>query len=443
MELTAVEPQRPRRRFWLQFILLLCFLTCLILGIGSLSALLMLRSARLPVNDTTTRIAVEPAEVVPTLALNLLAGDPADALVLQSATAGEIETAWAILAFDTTMSEENKAVFYSLLSKRLTQSSASTREIRERIQAIQRLARATIVLSPAIDSSIQGQVLAQSVKDLLAVEAKEDALLSATNLQRLGERTPDLLPVQRRQLMEPLNPHVKALNAPDFEQRLAELLRNPFLDSAGALLPQQLSNMVIEPAYDDALTSAITTRKEAARLLSQTGANDPNGVAKLSEALLLEEAVRRQITEPILGDSSRLAGERLGILFDRYQWTALKAQVAAGGFGISIVPEWEANWGTIESELNTTVQAIDQAIDQLMETLPEAKDKAALRVEKFLWLGLQTERGLFPGGSLALLSNDLRFAQTELEIQGTILALPVFWNTGLEDPEFMFQPAGQ
>lgn len=448
MELTSVQPEYPRRRYWLQFTLLLCFLTCLIVGFGSLAALIMLRNQDLPVAESRVLPSVNSARIAPDLALHELVGDPAGALALQAINAGEIETARAILAFDSAIAPTTKATLYQLLSRRVLEVESSFTEQQEQVQEIQRQARALMLLSLKVDSSIRAQVLINGVSDLLAVDAGEDALTSATHLLRFAEQMPELLPVQRRQMLEPLSPFIRDLAAPEFQQQFTEFSRNPFVSEPGSQLGGFLHDLLAITTLDPAVESAQLVRNQSTislinRIRSLPGQESPLRLEadtqsereSLAAALATEDQARRQWTQQIV-NSDAPADQKLGVLFMLHQWTLLKVRMAIGGFGLSVAPMWEATLADLEQELIAINQNIDATIDQLSDTLEQPVDKATLRVEKFMWLALQSERGLYPFASSPLLSNDLRFAQNELASQGLDLALPVYWDTELTIPEF-------
>lgn len=463
MELTIAEPRQPRRRFWLKFILFLCFIACLIVGLSSLAALIVLRQGQTASIDNATLPYVDAESIAPELALNQLAGDPTGALALQAANAGELETAGAILAFDNDTPSSAQLALYQLISRKIVDADISDSERRRMVQLLQKRGRALAVLAPDADSTVQAHFLGQGVVDLVSLGLIEDARLTAINLQRLSQQVPTSLPAQRRQMLEPILPHVEELDDPQLAQQIAEQSRNPFLESEGELLPLRLVNYFDSVRNEsatinsDALINAIIARQDASRRLAdrlrtaiqqdaslrrnqsalQAVANSE--LALLADALRLEEAARQEHLSTSRSSTEASAEDKLRVLLEHNRWLRLKARIAVLGFGLSIVPEWETETIALGQALTSLNQEISAAVDQVMEGLPEPRQKAALRVEKFLWLALQSEQGFYPDTAVSLLWNDLRFAQDELKIQGLMLALPVLWNASLDVPEFQIQ----
>lgn len=464
-----VEPRQSRRRFWLKFILLLCFLACLIVGLSALTALLVLRQGSTVVAENSSLPYVHVESIAPELALNQLAGDPPEALALQAANAGELETAASILAFNNDIAPSAQLALYQLLSRKAIDAELNDSERRRLVTLLQRRGRALAVLAPETDSTVQAHFLAQGVEDLVSLGLTEEARLTASNLQRLAAQSPNSLPAQRRQMVEPIRPFVEELSAPDLAQKIAEMSRNPFAESEGELLPLRLANYIRplssqrpvdlgDSADNDVVANAVIGRQEAARRLTdklrvaieqdRSLRGSPERIqsvaepelAMLADALRLEDAARQQHVANVRSSTDASAETKLVVLLEHNWWMRNRARIAARGYGLSIVPEWESEIdNVIGSSLSALNQEINLAVDQVMEELPEPQQKAALRVEKFLWLTLQAELDLHPEVEIVQLWNDLRFAQDELRNQGLLLALPALWNAGLDKPEFQFQ----
>src|SRR5436190_22538053 len=92
-------PSRPRRR-WLESLLLIGFVFCLLIGLGALAVLLSRYQTTRPTLADDPLRAIQTKQIVPQLALMQLAGVPAHSLAFQAMQAGELETSRAMLTYD-------------------------------------------------------------------------------------------------------------------------------------------------------------------------------------------------------------------------------------------------------------------------------------------------------------------------------------------------------
>lgn len=96
-------------------------------------------------------------------------------------------------------------------------------------------------------------------------------------------------------------------------------------------------------------------------------------VADLAEFLRREDAARMAyfdqatVTEPQLAVQAAAAWERAA-------WLTLKYRIARGGFGLSLVPEWEENAPLIRTELAKAYEALFQLYGDQATALPSATD---------------------------------------------------------------------
>ena len=110
---------RERRPFvWLERLLLLAFLFCVLVGIGALVVWWQLRSDEPATIGADPLGSVRTEQISPALALRQLAGDLADGLAYQTTQAGELETARAILTYDADLTAAGRAVRLAQLARR-------------------------------------------------------------------------------------------------------------------------------------------------------------------------------------------------------------------------------------------------------------------------------------------------------------------------------------
>ena len=129
---------------------------------------------------------------------------------------------------------------------------------------------------------------------------------------------------------------------------------------------------------------------------------------------------------------------------DQRAWLLLKASIAQGGFGLSLVPEWEADHIAILHELNLTTADLGRLFDEIVKSQATPIAQDLLAVHLFQWLALQSELGLYPNNTPTDLDLRLREAETRLEQSGQRLALRVAFSTDGTPPGFRIQaPNGQ
>jgi hypothetical protein len=436
--MTEQRSLRPRRP-WVETLLLVGFLLFLFVGIVAFSAFFYLgRGAPpLPMNDPL--LALQPERISPGLALQQLAGDPPAALAYQTLNAGELATSHAIVMFDTKNSGVNRAGLYGQLGQRLELLEAA-----DEAAIAYNVSRALAVLDPSLPPLERSRQLTQAAEGFLAVDEPEAALDAARQAMLVGAKTPDLLPAQRQQIFAGLEPLAHELDHAEFSMQLADLLRNPFLTPTGSLLVPQMTTLAEPLAYDQPLLDAITARQLAARQLAERirfsgGADIGPEQQALAAALLREDSVRRdyyqrmQTTPPTLG-------QQLWLYLDEYEWRALKVRIGLGGFGLSLVPEWESSTDGLLASLAEQAGKVDVAVKALASTLTDLGAQAMLEVEGQQWLALQAELGLYAAAPVADIGGRLQSAQQKLAQTGTTLALPIHYDAMAVPPGFRIQP---
>ncbi|MFN3981117.1 MAG: hypothetical protein ACK4SA_12120, partial [Caldilinea sp.] len=274
------------------------------------------------------------------------------------------------------------------------------------------------------------------------------AIDAATQATRIAAQSPGLLPAQRSALFTELRSVVESLPRADsavvsLRALLADYARNPYLTGAGMVVTPTLTTFPQLIAYDSLTQEKIATRRQAARILADridfTGGVDiePERQA-LAQALIEEDQARTQFYQNP-GEISR--GQQLWLLLDRRAWLVEKLRIALGGYGVTIVPEWEAQVGAIRSELAAAHGFLNTVMAAYATEQPSALEKTVLQIETQHWLAAQAMRGLYPNAPTANISEVLRGLQDELKRQGDPLALPIIYEENANPPGFRIQPA--
>ena len=114
--------------------------------------------------------------------------------------------------------------------------------------------------------------------------------------------------------------------------------------------------------------------------------------------------------------------------------------MALVGYGISLLPEWEAQVDAILNELAGVYGNLNAVFAGYADGQGTPAAQAMLRAEAERWQAEQVERGLNPAAPLADVAERLRIAQEEMGRQNTPLALPVQYQADAELPGFRIVP---
>jgi hypothetical protein len=434
----AVSPRRRLR--WLEVLLVIAFIFCLLVGLGALSIFWRLYFVAEPVMQTDNPVlSLQPESILPQLALRQLAGDPAEALAAQAFYAGELETSRAILTFRAELPDAARLGLLLQLARHYAEA-----EQPQIAALLYRQARTVAMLAPTLSSFERSQALIQCSEGFLALNENAAALDSAEQAKRIGQQAPDLLPAQRSQLFNSLRPLADRFADTAFYQQIVELARNPFLAPPGKLILLQLAQRVEPVTFDAALSTAIATRQQRARELADRIAFT-NGIdfdperETLAQALLAEDQARSAFSGQMQA-AGLSSSQQLWLALDYREWLLLKLRIAAGGFGLSLVPAWEANRAALTRELTARTNNLDTLFEALAGAESEAIDQAGLRFAARSWLAYQLELGLSPGASAVDLDRRLREAAAALAQADSPLALPIAYEPDASPPGFRIQP---
>jgi hypothetical protein len=449
LQYDKVKPSTHHRHFWLQLTLLIGFIFCLVLGVGALSALFLVQTEPETNTGISTLSTLPVDQINPSHALVQLAGDPPKALAYQAIQAGELDLANAITFFSTELPDSDRLALWLQLGRRYLAVAHTEQAI-----AAYTHARTVVILSATLSFNERSQALLQIADDLLKVDALKvnvtaQALDTAIQAKRLAEQTPDILPAQRSQIFETLRHLSKQLGDASFEAEIDAAARNPYLTPPGRLLSSQWATLAEPLAVDPTILEAISLRQQAARALADritaTGGIDIDPERQtLATALTNEDQTRNAAFQRTLSSGLSL-GQQFTLLQERRNWAALKLRIATRAFGISILPEWEANQTQLQQELASANNNLLVVVETITAAQSDSVAQAMLRVETQMWIAQQTEIGLVADRTLVDLSDQMRFLQSQLTQLGAPLALPVALGAtsaeeGASAPGFRFQP---
>ncbi len=430
------SPPSPGRT-WLRILLLVGFFLSLLVGLAALSGLYLLPNLE---EETTVQLSdplllVEPDRIPPHLALLQLAGAEGDALVRQAATAGESTLAYAILVYDGSLTPSRRANELVRVGRQFLAGDDPVRGI-----AALNLARSATLFALPMPPLERGQLLANIADGLLLADDASGARQTALQAQHVAAQAAGLLPAQRLQILQAVEPIIRGQGNPEEVQRLDELLRAPGQVPERVALTSRLDQLQSDYPTPPTLIQISADRVIAAQALIDriwlTGGQDiePERAA-LSQALMAEDRLRAETYAGWNNPALQLA-QRHRILLDYRNWLLVKLRVAEGGFGVQVAENWSAEINPTRQGLGRVMGELNALVNAQIDEDPDPISQAVLRLEAAQWLAGQAALGLYPNAPLGDLSSRMETTQAELETLSIPIDLPLFFDNGAEPPEF-------
>ncbi len=282
-------------------------------------------------------------EIVPELALYPLAGASDLETIDVAMDNGDLETAYATLVFSTDLSDVQRIGRLTLLGGRFAALEKS-----ERADLCYQQIYDVALISPRLNDPARADALLSAGAGWATIEQKDKALNAYDQVYVLAVQSPYLQMAHRRDLLGVLERSYRDLG--DVEQSAAcrqQIVafgqqtnpNPPLVPGPSPELPQGT-----EPVSSPDVGALEETRRQATYALIQAvtdGAEPPADlVANLAQALLAEDAAKAALYQQAL-DATSQPGKRINVHWQNIRWLMLKYEVAAGGFGVALVPQWE------------------------------------------------------------------------------------------------------
>jgi hypothetical protein len=238
----------------------------------------------------------------------------------------------------------------------------------------------------------------------------------------------------RRDLLAALEAAYKEMGKTEQAQASREQIRTLDQESAhppvspGEMPDLPMDEMVVSSPEVGALEEA---RRQAAYVLLEalSAGEEPPGdlVNGLAQALQAEEAAKAALYRQEL-DATSQSGRRIAVTWQWIRWLLLKYKVAARGFGLSLVPEWEAQVAEIQSELSKAYEELFFDYEDMVTALPEASLLAPGSYEVRRQVLLDGRLGRYPNYPAEQLASKLQDAARTLISAGS--AIPIYVDVG-------------
>jgi hypothetical protein len=403
---------RGQKRSWLLVGLLAGVILLAVAGLALLGAYFYLQ--RQPTVETgwmNPLTLVRSEAIAPDLAALSLAGEADDRVVRAALEAGEVETAFATLAYSTLMPDTLRSGNWLLLADRYRAADAP------RATACYALALDIATLGASLGDVARADISLQVARGLAGLERKNAAQLALAQAENIARYSLSALPAQRRDLLTQVAAAYASLGQ---AQTAAAVRRDLEAASAGpgvrvepppSLLPQMRGRVTLAPE----LTAAIAARQRAAATLAarwlQAAPSSRTSLADaLTQALLAEDAAR---TAFYSSATALTPADQLALGHDQVVWLTLKYRAAQGAYGGGLAPAWQAEAEAIRNELVAAYTDLINGYGRQLDALAPAEAGQA-RVELLRQGLLWTRLGLFPDGAEEPLRAQLTEAAQQL-----------------------------
>ncbi len=382
--------------------------------------------------------AIVPGEITSGLALYPIYGASDLDTIDEAIVIGDLETAYATLVFSLDLSDAQRIGRLLLLGKGFTAA-----EKPDRANLAYQQIYDVAVLSPRLSDPARADALLGAGKGWAALGMDAQALEAYDQVYTLAVASPYLQVVHRQELLAVLADVYRELGDEGRVQatadKLAELAEEPSVRPPSA--PAELPELTVsqEPVSSAEVAALESARREAAGAVVQVFLEAeqpaPEQVSNLAQALLAEDAAKLALYRQTLEGTSQ-PGKRINVHWHLIRWLTLKYQVAAGGLGMSVVPEWESQAADIQSDLSKAYEDLFFEYEDLVTALPDASLMGPGSYQVRRQVTLAGQLGQYPNYPAQQMADKLRDAVDSLVATGSADRLYV--DVVIEDGEARF-----
>ncbi len=323
-----------------------------------------------PTTVENSQTVLPQLSIDPALAITQLGGISPEDVINLAIEKSRPGTALATIVSTPSLAPKQTAGTLLLLGEKFSRQNDTARA-----GLSYRLAGAIATLSPDLSDTLRADVFLQAGSGLATLKDAVYAKIYLDQAYLVATESNYLQPAYRQSILEQLNQAYLSIGE-------TESARNSL---NAALAPSELTDRneshlelpAIEPIpLTEAVQNAEKTRWQAAQkvaknLVDTGGEVQPENLAALHQALLAEDTEKTAFFADALAAEKQLSG-KVNIIHRQIEWQSLKYRIARGGFGISLVPEWETNAEQIRSDLTASYEALFRQYSDIIVAIPDA-----------------------------------------------------------------------
>lgn len=424
----AAPARRPR---WLLIGVVAALIVTLVIGLLALWAYVRLTRGH---SDGWTwqdpLLAVDATRVRSDIGMIPLVGDPATASVQEALAAGEPDSAYALLVYDTRLTDSERLGQLQPIAAAFEQVQAGDLAA----LAYQQM-HSLAALSPTLSDYERARGSLEAAAGFLQLGKPRAARPILAQAEVLARYSPTLAPVQRQEILQRSVALYTEAGMAREAQEASIALRGPLALPDARLVPGPFL-----PAFQGTFTpppevqaAELNRRRAAVNFIvawDASGGQDVRAArSALAAALQAEDAARQAAFAPSLQAAASLA-EQAAVLQDRIHWLTLKLQVASGALGFTPLPQWQVALDGIAAELGQTYEQLWDNYGQQAAQLPDADQVNLARVEILRRALLLARLGLYPAPSQDNLALRLGEAQAAVSDLLPLLVVEEPWGNG-------------
>ena len=383
-------------------------------------------------------------EIAPELALYPLAGASQLETIDAALTNGDLETAYALLLYSLDLSDTQRIGRLQKLGSEFVEAGEN-----DRASLVYRLVYDATVLSPRLSDLARADALLASGKGWSLAGQEDLALQAYDQVYVIANESPYLQMAHRRELLAWLREAYRELGEEELASSIGTLIvhleQEPHRPATQAGETPDLP-LKTEPVSSPEVGALEESRRQAAlpviNVLGEGVEPAPELVERLAQALVAEDAAKLALYEQELAGTTQ-PGRRINVHWHRIEWLTIKYQVASGGLGISLVPEWDAQVHEIQSALSTAYEDLRFDYEDLVTGLPEASLMGPGSYEVRRQVIQSGRLGQYPNYPELQLAERLREAVTQLISSGLTDPLYVDWMLEDGGVRFFLSPADE
>ena len=405
-------PRRRRRRppiWWIMIGSLSLFILVGLASLGYYVYLTLSPAATLPAGSSPWDSLV-PEHILPGPAVALLAGVNQDRIYRETMAVDAIETATAQAIANADLPEVQRLGWLTVLARR-----QALQGDHGRASELYQLAADLALLAPELGDHQRADTLLGVAGGWLLLGRKEQAGGVLTQVELIAQKSPQLEPPVRRQLLEEAARLYDSLGDVEAARRTRALpVESPSQPVTPPLDPLRQIQSLGPPDYPQTIINAEVARRAQAQAFADGWIGREGEVAKgqtqaLERALLDEDLVRSAFYDQKLADVTLPPLERARVQWDQILWLIIKHRAASDLYGLTLVPSWTAEQPAERQSLQDAFGRMSDLISLHLQTLgPEQQGQASYNYYRH---ALQAARiGLYPDADLVFLANAMNDA---------------------------------